>query len=362
LLVAGRPQTQARGLAADADDKGGKATTPTVEGAAKDEAKAEPPAGPNAKTTSIQPSLKDYVSVYRSVMDPKIVADVFGRRIAKSYVTIQVTVTNRNTQYQFLVHDVSLDVTSIVVGDALIELKARREQALEAGLSEGEVRELHQLQGNAVTEADKARLKVLRSKLQPNANELSSDELSLVRGVAEKGQIFDRRNMFLRYLRALGTIAGGVTGVTRFGSSFAPSVAAYNGPFITAFTDAFPDFTVNQMNRLSDSAYAANKIVAKQHSLVMVAFVPQGQFMSNLLRKQFWNDPTSIQKTIDFRNLRVLVDGVFITEVEDQQPAKEQPAPPKVEEQHPSGAAEPQSPKVKEQHPSGSTEPQESKK
>jgi len=284
---------------------------------------AAPSVQAKPQTTSIQPSLKQYVRVYRSVMAPKIVADVFGRRIAKNYVAIQVTVTNRNTQYQFLLHDISLDLTSVFPIDFLNKLKQRQAQMSEARLSEDEVNELHQLQKNAPTEADEARLEDLEDKLLPlpSGYELSSDELSLVRGVAEKGQMLDPRNMFLRYLRAVGTVAGGITGVTHFGSSFAPSVAAYNGPFLTAYTDAFPDFTVNQMNRLNDSAYAANKIVAKQHSLILVAFVPQAQFMSNSLRKQFWKDPTSIQKDIDFRLVVVKVDGVFITEVVEQQPS-----------------------------------------
>ena len=288
--------------------------------------------------SSVQPSLKEYIRVYRSVMDPKIAADVFGRRIAKRYVAIQVTVANRNSQYQFLIHDISLDVSSALSGKILADLKRRREQIREEPLTQNEVDELKTLKTtvdklrtqeetlNQTAKADLkrsiARLAELQGRLRhPPPGELSSDELSLVRGVAEKGQVNDRRNQFLRFLRAAGTIAGGLTGVTRFGPSYSPTVAAYSGPFLTAFVEAFPDFTVNQLIRLNDSAYVANKIVARQQSLVLVAFIPQAQFMSSSLRKEFWRDPTTIVGEIDFRQVQVLVDGVFITEVEEKQPS-----------------------------------------
>jgi hypothetical protein len=229
-------------------------------------------------------------------MDPKIVADAFGRRIAKRYVAIQVTVANRNARFQFLIHDISLELSSVLSAEALHELEERKKKF--RGPEEPE---------------KKPRLE--------GGYELSSDELSLVRGVAEKGQALDHRNTILRMLRAAGTIAGGITGVTTFGRSYAPSVAAYNGPLLTAFVEAFPDFTINQLIRLNDSAYAANKIVGKQHSLILVAFIPQAQFMSNKWRKKFWKEPISIVKNVDFRSVVVRVDGVFITEVEESQPS-----------------------------------------
>jgi len=119
----------------------------------------------------------------------------------------------------------------------------------------------------------------------------------------------------VRLLEGAGAIAGGITGVTRFGISFAPSVAAFNGPLLTAVKNAFPDLTVNQMNRLSDNAYAANTLVAKQSSKVMVAFLPQAIFLDKKLMSLFWSNPIECFKAVDFRLAKPLVDGSFIQEL-----------------------------------------------
>jgi IPT/TIG domain len=240
-------------------EAGGKQTEPYVASAAAGES-----------------DLQKYVRVYRSIIDPKDVADIFGRRIAKRFVVLQVTVTNRNKQYQLLIHDISLDLRRMP-------------------------------------------LKVL-TKFGKH-KEASSIELSLLRGVAERGQTDDPRNRILRVLRGTGTVAAGLIGVTDFGSSFAPSVAVWNGPVVSAFGEIFPDSTINQMNRLSDSAYSANSIVPRQQSKVVAVFLPQGMFLTPKEMKQFYNDPTSLPEEVDFRGVGVLVDGNFITNVEDLAPA-----------------------------------------
>jgi archaellum component FlaG (FlaF/FlaG flagellin family) len=215
------------------------------------------------------PSQKRDIRVYLSVMDPKNVSDIFGKRIGKRYVAIQITIANRYNDFQYLIHDVSLDLTKIYAKN---DLKAR-------------------------------------GRYEP-----SSEDKTLVRGVGEKGQILDPRNLTIRLLTGAGTIAGGITGVTTFGSSFAPSVAAFNGPVMSAIRNAFPDMTVNQMNRLNDSAYASNTLVPKQSAKVMVAFLPQAVLLDSRLRAIFWKEPTECFKEVDFRSIVGLVDGSFIEE------------------------------------------------
>src|ERR1051325_8906109 len=53
------------------------------------------------------------IYTYVSVMDPNIVEDVFGKRISDRFVAIQVTLANKNSQFQFLIHDVSLDLKDV---------------------------------------------------------------------------------------------------------------------------------------------------------------------------------------------------------------------------------------------------------
>ncbi len=224
-------------------------------------------------TAAGQSDLQKYVRVYRSLLDPKDVEDIFGRRIAKHFVVLQVTVTNRNKDYELLIHDISLDLHGLALGKSF-------------------------------------------GKKQ----EVSSIELSLLRGVAEKGQSGDRRNVTLRVLRGVGSVAAGIIGVTDFGTSYAPSVAVWNGPLVAAYADIFPDYTINQMNRLNDSAYSANSIIAKQHSKVMAVFLPQAIFLNPDEMKQFWKDPTSLPEDADLRRIGIFVDGNFITNVEDLAP------------------------------------------
>ncbi len=102
-------------------------------------------------TAAGQSDLQKYVRVYRSIIDPKDVADIFGRRIAKHFFVVQVTVTNRNKDYQLLIHDISLDLTGLQAG-----------------------------------------------KIFGKHPKVSSIELSLLRGVAERGQTDDPRNRLLR--------------------------------------------------------------------------------------------------------------------------------------------------------------------
>jgi Quinohemoprotein amine dehydrogenase, alpha subunit domain III len=234
------------------------------------------------------PTNQSEIKVFVSIMDPKIVSDTFGKRVAQRFVAIQVTIANHNKDYQYLINDVSLDLAKVFPNIA----KAR---------------------GNAL----------------PSVYTQSSAELSMLRGVAEKGQGQDTRNKTLRFFRAVGTIAAGLIGVTSFGPSYPKSVAIFNGPVISAFSEAFPDYTINQMNRLSDSAYQANTLIPQKHSKVIVAFIPLGDFLSKEQQRRYFDDPTSLyaengkcQATgcVDFRLAEATLDGDFITQISNLPP------------------------------------------
>jgi hypothetical protein len=201
------------------------------------------------------PVNQNEIHVFVSIMDPKIVSDTFGKRVAQRFVAIQVTIGNHNKDFQYLINDVSLNLAKVF--------------------------------------PDVAAIKVTGRSLPPYYT-LSSAELSLLRGVAEKGQGQDTRNKTLRYFRGIGTIAAGLIGVAGFGPSYPKAVAIFNGPVINAYSEAFPDYTINQMNRLSDSAYQANTLIPQKHSKVIVAFIPQGIFLSKEQQRRFFDDPTSL--------------------------------------------------------------------
>jgi hypothetical protein len=224
--------------------------TVTIEAAANGKTVSQGPERSGSSDPFVLPlpeSEQDDIRVYRSLIAPKVVSDIFGRRIGKKFIVIQVTVSNKSKDYQYIIHDLSLNLTRI--------------------FADGRFGDHY---------------------------EMSSLDLTLLRGVAEKGQIYDKRNIIIRLLRASGTIAGGIVGVTDFGSSYAPSVAAYNGPVISALSEAFPDNTVTEMNRLNDSAYIANTVIAKEQSKVMAVFLPQEILLDKTQQKLFWDEPTSL--------------------------------------------------------------------
>jgi len=231
--------------------------------------------------TSVKGQSQEDVDVFLTVIDPRVVSDVFGKRIAKRFIAIQVTVTNSNADYQYLVQDVSLDFKDVYTGPAIPAA-------------------------------------VLDHKVPPY--NLSSLSLSLLRGVAEKGQGQDKRNKFLRLFRAVGTIAGGLVGVVGAGPSFAESVAVFNGPVINSYSEAFPDYTINQMNRLNDTAYEPNSLIPKQQAKVIVAFVPQSLFLTKKQQEIFWREPMELFRELDLRRTDAFVQGNFIANVNNLPP------------------------------------------
>ena len=237
-------------------------------------------------TSKLNKPLKD-VNVHLAVLDPKTASDAFGRRIGRRFLVFQVTIGNVNDDFDYLVHDVLLRIPfrlgSAMGGQGL------QPQVCGAG-------------GPSCTEMA----------------ELSSLELSILRGVAERGQSADPRNVMIRSFKGIGTMAAGLIGVTQLGSSYAPAVAAFNGPFVTSMESIFPDHTINQLNRLNDTAWLANRVVPRDHSIVMVGFVPQALLFSSADRKEFWKD--AFQHLRQLTRVSIRVTGDFVAEVADVPP------------------------------------------
>jgi hypothetical protein len=234
---------------------------------------------------------RDYLKLTRTLMMPKNVGDSFGRRIGQRYIAMQITVANRNSEYQWLITDGAINL----------------ERLLENG-------------GAACT----TRFASLKAVLQKNAIDggpnphVTGSDLTVLRGVAEKGQLLDPRNLTFRILQGSGTIAAGLLGVTTFGPAFAPAVAAFNGPLLAAYQSMFPDQTVNQLNRLNDSTYSANTVVPKQQAKVLVVFVPMALLLTREEQKQFYSDPNKVfeDPCADLRLLDASVNGHYVTQLD----------------------------------------------
>ena len=233
----------------------------------------------------------EYIRIWRTLMAPKNVADAFGRRIAQRYIAMQVTIANRSRDYQWLIQDASIDLKNL-----LDQQKTRQGQCPED-----------------------ASLFLLAASQLPDSKVTSAD-LTVLRGVGEKGQALDPRNTALRSLTGAGVVAASLIGLANFGVSYSSAVAYFNGPLIGAFKDVFPDYTVEQMNRLNDSAFLANTIVGRQQAKVLVMFIPQPYLLTRKQQKAYYGNPESVYGCADLRLLDANVNGNFITSVSATEP------------------------------------------
>src|SRR5579884_482703 len=87
---------------------------------------------------------------------------------------------------------------------------------------------------------------------------LASLDKTVLQALSERGQSTDPRNVWLRSFRSAGVLAATVTAYAHVGPAFSPVVAAFNGSFIEAYSGLFPDYTVNQIVRLTNSAFEGN--------------------------------------------------------------------------------------------------------
>ncbi len=209
------------------------------------------------------------IRVHRLLMAPKIASDDFGYRLGRRFFIHQVTISNDSTDHQFLVHDVSIDLSALFSAQS----------------------------GTYLYSA-------------------SSQDLTLLRGIPEKGQDLDRRNLALHVLQGIGSVAGAVSGLTSFPDVMGPSVAVFNGSFLQGYVGIAPDHTGTQLNRLSDSAYITNTLIDKQRARTIAMFIPEATLLSTKEQDEYWKRPhTFLEEVLNMDQADVCVDGAFITTV-----------------------------------------------
>jgi hypothetical protein len=168
----------------------------------------------------------DDVSCSMALLTWQETSDIFGRRVANTYIAIQVTVRNLNKTNEFLIHDIQVAVDTGLDSSAFSRFQAGRDKLL-------------------------------------------------VRAVAERGQTQDRRNLALNSLLAIGAIT---SSIAPFGAQeFQTAVAVFQGGFIPGFKTLFPDHTVEQLNNINDRAFSAssiNKVIVPiEGSVPLVTFI-----------------------------------------------------------------------------------------
>jgi hypothetical protein len=160
-----------------------------------------------------------------SLLSYREASDVFGKRIANQYGVVQVTIRNTDSAHEFLLHQVDF-----WFGDTL-QYYATRDRRI-------------------------------------------------ARGVAEKGQVVDPRNLTIRVLEGVGVVAGATTAIYSSSAQLASSI--YSSNFIPAVRSIFPDLTVQQMAKLDDMGFSAGAntmVIPKNGAISFVSFIPADSFL-----------------------------------------------------------------------------------
>ena len=220
---------------------------------------------------------KGILFVHRSLVLPKQASDDFGYRLGKRFVVYQVSVTNAATDFQYSVSDIVVDLKPILT-----------------------------LLGVSLLQSD--------GVATPAAYQASSQDLSMLRGVTEKGQDYDPRNMTLHILQGIGSVSAAVSGLTAFADVMGPAVANFNGAFLQAFTGILPDHTPTQLNRLSDKAFASSTLIGKLQTKTFAIFIPEQFVMPKADQKTYWKDPRTLLTKLPFDQLNVCVDGILLVQ------------------------------------------------
>jgi Quinohemoprotein amine dehydrogenase, alpha subunit domain III len=236
----------------------------------------------------------DLVEINTSVLNPKDVADIFGKRFGRRFIAIQVTITNRSKDLHFLLHDITLNQT--VVNRLIARLNKEILTDLSSQLntisdikpsSRRKNKEILQMQSNIKSMMNSLSITALAVTGGGNSSRMSSYDLEYLRSIAEKGPVRDPRNFINSLLWGGGTVSG---------------------------------LTGNQLNRLNDIAYESNSLIQRQQAKVMVVFIPQSNILTKNQIKWYWRDPKAFERHINVLLAELKVEGTFVEELEGQRP------------------------------------------
>jgi hypothetical protein len=159
-----------------------------------------------------------------SILTWQEVSDTLGRKIANTYIVVQVTIRNLDSDHEFLLHDIQA------------MLNTERFHA--------------------------------------------THDRRVARGVAEMGQILDPRNIIINSATALGASVGAAQAI--LSSQAIIGLNIWQSGVIPGMKMIFPDYTVRQLSRLDDlgfSSGATTMVIPKSGSLAVLSFLPQKTFL-----------------------------------------------------------------------------------
>lgn len=210
----------------------------------------------------------------QAVLIPRINARrIFGKEIADNYAVIEINIGNKSPDAALIIHGIFIDYSHWALSGANDSFSL-----------DGMTRESTPFQ--ATTHPD----------------QVASEEARVVRGQLLNAQMYSKRNWTMRLLTLAGSLAAGYSFSIKE-AGIVKGLGVFNGVFLPGAKEAWPDGTIDQINRLSDFGYQANKVIPKQGAEVIVCFFPIDRFLTPGFRKLFLKSPA-----LFFAPLQMLVD------------------------------------------------------
>jgi hypothetical protein len=213
----------------------------------------------------------------QAVLIPRIDARrIFGEEIANNYAVIEVNVGNKSPDAALIIHGIFIDYSN---------------WALSGNPS---------LPSQGINGVKREDSNPWQADTTPS--QVASEEYRVVRGQLLDAQMWSKRNWTVRLLTFAGQLASGYAfsvgeqGIIR-------GLNAFSGVAVPGLKEAWPDGTIEQLNRVSDFGYQANKVIPKQGAEVIVCFFPIDRFLTPGFKKLFLKSPA-----LFFSPLQMLVD------------------------------------------------------
>jgi len=211
----------------------------------------------NGRQLATQITVNGNVHV-QAVLIPQIDARrIFGREIADNYAVIELNVGNKSPDAALIIHGVFIDYSHWPLsGSTRMDLYSGTDS--------------------------------FQASTSPN--HVASEEYRVVRGQLLDAQNSTWRNRILRWLTLAGNLAGAYT-FSLNEKGIIQGIASATGVGIPGVATAWPDMTIEQLNRVSDFGFQTNKVISKQGSEVIVCFFPIDRFLTPGFKKLFLKSP-----------------------------------------------------------------------
>ncbi|HJU55198.1 MAG TPA: hypothetical protein VJ715_11525 [Pyrinomonadaceae bacterium] len=248
----------------------------------------------NGRPLQVEMTVRGNVTA-QAVLIPRVDARrIFGSEIANNYAVIEVNVGNKSPDAALIIHGIFIDYSRWAL----------------SGTSS-------QPPPNMVNDILRQRAEPFQASTIPS--QVASEEYRVVRGQLLDAQMWTKRNWVMRLLTFAGSLAGAYAfslneeGIIR-------GLNAFSGVVVPGFREVWPDGTIEQLNRISDFGYQANKVIPKQGSEVIVCFFPIDRFLTPGFKKLFLESPA-----LFFSPLQMLADAklrkkanIILSSIDDQ--------------------------------------------